>query len=62
MTKTLYWGPEERVTPREFINRIAPLVIGPAGTMGDCNGDMFMSDYQKLVEAANRLSNRSAEK
>lgn len=50
------WGyGEEKITPREFIRRITPLITGPVSNMRDCDGDMWISDYAKLGEAADKL-------
>jgi hypothetical protein len=55
--KTYQWSYEEYITAEEFLKRLEPLVNGPVQMMWECDGDMFMSDYSKLREAAARLRN-----
>ena len=55
--KTYRWSYDERVTLEEFIKRIAPMIRGPVNNLWEMEGDMFMSDFSKLSEAANRLHN-----
>lgn len=52
---TVKWNHNEDVTPEEFIRRLAPLIKGPIAVMWDCEGDMFMSDFHKLNQAARAL-------
>jgi hypothetical protein len=55
--KTYKWNyDEEEITAEEFLLRLVPLVNGPVQLMWECDGDMFMSDYAKLREAAGRLT------
>lgn len=49
------WQHEE-ITAEEFIKRIKPMVCDPVSTMLECDGDMWLSDYQKLVSAFFRLT------
>tara|TARA_R110001592_G_scaffold87226_1_gene257609 strand:+ start:199 stop:399 length:201 start_codon:yes stop_codon:yes gene_type:complete len=49
------WKYNEEVTAEEFIQRLIPLVCGPVDTLWNCEGDMFMSDFHKLCEAARQL-------
>ena len=49
------WKFKEMITPIEFIKRIEPLITSPVGTMWECDGDMWLSDYSKLSEAAHQL-------
>jgi hypothetical protein len=48
-----YWS--EQMPVEDFIVLIAPLVRKPVNTMHECDGDMWMSDYRDLSEAADRL-------
>ena len=50
--KTYKWSYEEEITAEEFLTRLVPLVNGPVQMMWECDGDMFMSDYAKLCDAA----------
>jgi hypothetical protein len=52
--KTYKWSYEEEITAEEFLMRLVPLVNGPVQMMWECDGDMFMSDYAKLCDAAAR--------
>lgn len=47
----LNWEYDVEVTPEEFIMRLKPLVQGPVSNLMECDGDMWMSDYAKLVSA-----------
>jgi len=40
------------VTLEEYVRRLAPLILKPVVSMQELDGDMLMSDYQKLVDAA----------
>ena len=53
--KLIKWKFKEMITPIEFIKRIEPLITSPVGTMWECDGDMWLSDYSKLSEAAHQL-------
>lgn len=57
MPKKYNWTYDEKITAEEFLLRLVPLVNGPVRTMWECDGDMFMSDYAKLCDAAARLRN-----
>jgi len=43
------------LTLEEYVRRLAPLIVGPVASMQDLDGDMMMSDYQKLVDATWRI-------
>ena len=45
----------EQMPIEDFIVLLAPLVRHPVNVMHECEGDMWMSDYRKLSEAADRL-------
>jgi len=55
------WGWDEdanepiMLTLEEYVRRLAPLIVGPVASMQDLDGDMMMSDYQKLVDATWRI-------
>ena len=46
----------EKVTAEEFIMRLRPLIVEPVENMAEYEGDMWMSDYRKLVDAAWKLN------
>lgn len=54
---TYRWGWDEdanepiMLTLEEYVRRLAPLIVGPVASMQELDGDMMMSDYQKLVDA-----------
>jgi len=48
-----YWS--EQMPIEDFIVLIAPLVREPINAMHEYEGDMWMSDFKKLSEAADRL-------
>jgi hypothetical protein len=55
---TYRWGWDDdtnqpiMLTLEEYVRRLAPLIVGPVASMQELDGDMMMSDYQKLVDAA----------
>ena len=55
---TYRWGWDDdtnepiMLTLEEYVIRLAPLILRPVVAMQDLDGDMLMSDYQKLVEAS----------
>lgn len=51
------WNYDEYITADEFIKRITPLIVDPVHTMQECDGDLWVSDYRQLTEAAARLDN-----
>lgn len=59
----LYWGynhkkqEREYITGEEFIRRLEPLITDPVESMWEMDGDMLMSDYQKLCTAKCRIRN-----
>ena len=58
---TYRWGWDDdtnqpiMLTLEEYVRRLAPLIVGPVASMQDLDGDMMMSDYQKLVDATWRI-------
>ena len=50
------WGNED-VTMLEMFKELDKLVCDPVRNMHDMDGDMYMSDYQKLSQAFWRISN-----
>ena len=55
---TYRWGWDDdtnepiMLTLEEYVIRLAPLILRPVVAMQDLDGDMLMSDYQKLIEAS----------
>ncbi len=54
---TVKWTHDESVTLPEFIKRITAMVCGPVTTLQECDGDMWLSDLQKLASASWKLHN-----
>jgi len=58
-----YWrhnpdtGESIYVTGEEFIKELRDLVVLPVQSMQENDGDMFMSDYQKLISASWHIVN-----
>ena len=50
------WGNKD-VTILELFEKLDELVCDPVRSMQDMDGDMYMSDYQKLSQAFWRISN-----
>jgi hypothetical protein len=48
-------GWHDQMKAEDFIVMIAPLVRQPVNTMHECEGDMWMSDFSKLSQAADKL-------
>ena len=59
--KLIKWEFKEMITLIEFIKRVEPLITNPVGTMWECDGDMWLSDYSKLSEAAHHLQRAVAD-
>ena len=53
----LNWEYNVQITPEEFIMRLKPLVCGPVSTLMEYEGDMWVSDYARLVDAYWKLEN-----
>jgi len=50
------WGHED-VTILELFEKLDELVCDPVRSMHEMDGDMYMSDYQKLSQAHWRIAN-----
>ena len=50
------WGNKD-VTILELFEKLDELVCDPVRNMHDMDGDMYMSDYQKLSQAHWRIAN-----
>jgi len=57
ITGTVTWAHKEEVSVPEFLRRLDNLLGSPINQMMDCDGDLFMSEYQKLIQARYMLSN-----
>jgi hypothetical protein len=51
-------GHQEYGTADQFLAKLEPKIIGPVQMMQECEGDMYLSDYQKLVGAYWLIKNR----
>jgi len=45
----------ELISVKEFLNRLNKLVRPPVQQMWHCEGDLFVSEFQKLSEGIHRL-------
>ena len=54
---TLNWKHGKPVTLEEWILRADDLVSDPLDNMRQMDGDCFLSDYQRIMEFAERLAN-----
>ena len=54
------WGNKD-VTILELFEKLDELVCDPVRSMQDMDGDMYMSDYQKLSQAHWRITHRLRE-
>lgn len=58
-----YWGhnPDNGeaiyLTGEEFLRELKPLIVGPVRSMQESDGDLLMSEFQKLTEGCWRLNN-----
>ena len=61
MSDKLYWEynfkekKAELVSGREFLERLLPLIQEPIEAMEMFDGDLLMSDFQKLRQAYNKI-------
>ena len=57
--ETLYWDHEHGdLTPKEWLEKFIELIESPLRNTRDLDGDMWMSDYRKLLDALNHIRNR----
>ena len=55
--KKYYWFYEDNsYTLEEYLNRVEELISSATAQMQECDGDLFMSEYQKLLEGSAKLS------
>ena len=50
-----FYGDSVQYTVEEYISKIHELISSPIRQMRECDGDLFMSEYQKLIEASDKL-------
>ena len=56
--KKYNWFYEDgKYTLLEYLTELRDLINSPVTQMQECDGDLFMSEYQKLVTASYKLSN-----
>ena len=55
MPKKLKWSWKEEVTPEVFLKRIADEYCAVMESVMDMDGDMYMSDYRKLLNVYYQL-------
>jgi len=48
---------DNKYTLLEYLTELRDLINSPVTQMQECDGDLFMSEYQKLVTASYKLSN-----
>jgi hypothetical protein len=58
--KTYRWSYNEQISAEEFIERIAPVIADIASSLHDMEGDIYLSDYRKLLEIGARCANFDA--
>lgn len=57
ITGTVKWEYAEEVSVPEFLRRLDKLLESPINQMIECDGDLLVSEYQKLIQAHYKLSN-----
>lgn len=48
---------DNKYTLLEYLTELRDLINSPVTQMQECDGDLFMSEYQKLITASYKLSN-----
>lgn len=49
---TFFWSyKEQSISAEEMLRRIYDLIAGPVETLGELDGDMYISDMRKLCDA-----------
>jgi hypothetical protein len=56
MTKKIWWNYDENIEPVEWIKRICVELKDPLSHMYEMDGDMYMSDYSKLVGVFHKVT------
>jgi hypothetical protein len=57
LADTLWWDFQTRLPPKEFLERITPMILDPIDNMVEMEGDMYMSDYRKFMTVSWKLRN-----
>ncbi len=47
---------DNKYTLLEYLTKVEELISSPVTQMQECDGDLFMSEYQKLIEGSAKLS------
>ncbi len=47
---------DNRYTLEEYLNKVEELISSATEQMQELDGDLFMSEYQKLIEGSAKLS------
>lgn len=58
IAKYKWWGSdkdEDRLLISEYLTKLEALICDPVDRMQELNGDLFVSEYQKLIEGSDRL-------
>jgi hypothetical protein len=50
-----FYSDSIQYTLEEYINKLDKLICIPVKQMRECDGDLFMSEFQKLIEGAYAL-------
>ena len=55
--KKYKWFYRDKVqyTLEEYLHKLYELISSPVRQMQECDGDLYMSEYQKLIEASDKL-------
>lgn len=51
-----FYGNSVEYTLEEYISKVDALIYGAVGQMRECDGDLFMSEYHKLMDGADKLN------
>ena len=51
----IHWKGDEHITSSEFIVKLHDLLNDPLDNLMQMDGDMFLSDYRKLMDAKWRM-------
>ena len=48
---------DNKYTLLEYLTRVEELISSPVTQMQECDGDLFMSEYHKLISGSHKLTN-----
>tara|TARA_R100000781_G_scaffold93528_1_gene58104 strand:+ start:937 stop:1164 length:228 start_codon:yes stop_codon:yes gene_type:complete len=54
-TAPIQWSYDKYLTPQEFIVQLYELINDPLDNLMQMDGDMYLSDYRKLMDAKWRM-------